>query len=667
MTSRQLDGSTNHRCVVCCEKYARAKRANPTAKESDLPKRRKSVFMCAYCQQYLCIDKPVKCSEGYYWYDDNDNNTDECKPCGYGEYQPDKNQKKCHKCEHSYTTKNTARVNKTDCIFFCPAGHEKHAVDEFNCSPCRRGYYRNTNRTDNEIFKNCTKCADNFTTDAEQSTHADNCSIKICEAGQKVGTHDHTTCEDCPKGTYQPITMPQLADLCQHCFDGMETRAVKSVNESFCEPVCGAGEGYNEVSKKCEDCAQGLWSNGNDTMKFDGCQKCPENFTTEAARATSQDNCTLLDCPPGTKITGQETDEECTPCPEGYYQPQRHQRSCIACGPNLSSKEGITSVGECKLHCPSGEEEDDEKKCSKCKDDHFKTKAGGYSCDPCPGDKTSNSSRVTCDLVRCAKGRYYREATNDCADCDVGHYKDVKDNVNCTACPRGNTTAGKAATSRQDCNQLHCVEGFYSDDGKECVECEVGKYKNFTGNTACVDCPSGFETNGKGKTSLVDCALLICSAGEYRNLENKCIDCPIGQFQNETGQTACHKCANGYTTLQIGSIACVPHCGKGEFYNSTDEKCLKCELGSYKDVIGNADTCTKCEGTRTTSQTGSTSSSNCSKEACQPGQRKAAGEGCEDCPKGYYQELFSQPHCEKCQAGKTTAQNASTVERQCIG
>lgn len=54
-------------------------------------------------------------------------------------------------------------------------------------------------------------------------------------------------------------------------------------------------------------------------------------------------------------------------------------------------------------------------------------------------------------------------------------------------------------------------------------------------------------------------------------------------------------------------------------------------------------------------------------EACQPGQRKAAGEGCEDCPKGYYQELFSQPHCEKCQAGKTTAQNASTVERQCIG
>lgn len=54
---------------------------------------------------------------------------------------------------------------------------------------------------------------------------------------------------------------------------------------------------------------------------------------------------------------------------------------------------------------------------------------------------------------------------------------------------------------------VHCVEGFYSDDGKECVECEVGKYKNFTGNTACVDCPSGFETNGKGKTSLVDCAL----------------------------------------------------------------------------------------------------------------------------------------------------------------
>jgi hypothetical protein len=55
---RPAGTSTNYRCVVCSEKYNRAKRRNPNLKDKDLPKRRKTVFRCSFCKQYLCIWAP---------------------------------------------------------------------------------------------------------------------------------------------------------------------------------------------------------------------------------------------------------------------------------------------------------------------------------------------------------------------------------------------------------------------------------------------------------------------------------------------------------------------------------------------------------------------------------------------------------------------------------
>lgn len=57
---KSADGSTNHRCVVCCEKYKREKAAHPRTPEKNLPKRCKTVFRCTFCEEYLCIGKPDK-------------------------------------------------------------------------------------------------------------------------------------------------------------------------------------------------------------------------------------------------------------------------------------------------------------------------------------------------------------------------------------------------------------------------------------------------------------------------------------------------------------------------------------------------------------------------------------------------------------------------------
>ena len=47
--------TSNQCCHVCREKYLRAKRANPVAKDKDLPKRCKTVFWCMFCEDFLCI------------------------------------------------------------------------------------------------------------------------------------------------------------------------------------------------------------------------------------------------------------------------------------------------------------------------------------------------------------------------------------------------------------------------------------------------------------------------------------------------------------------------------------------------------------------------------------------------------------------------------------
>ena len=57
--------TSNQRCRVCREKYLNATKANPGAKDKDLPKRSKTMFSCRFCGEFLCIGVPGKNC----WYD----------------------------------------------------------------------------------------------------------------------------------------------------------------------------------------------------------------------------------------------------------------------------------------------------------------------------------------------------------------------------------------------------------------------------------------------------------------------------------------------------------------------------------------------------------------------------------------------------------------------
>jgi hypothetical protein len=67
MPERPKEATSNNRCVVCAEKYKRAKRGNPDAKEKDLPKRTKTVYWCKSCEVFLCIGSGIEnCFQVYH-------------------------------------------------------------------------------------------------------------------------------------------------------------------------------------------------------------------------------------------------------------------------------------------------------------------------------------------------------------------------------------------------------------------------------------------------------------------------------------------------------------------------------------------------------------------------------------------------------------------------
>jgi len=55
LAERSASATSNQCCAVCSERYNRAKRQDPSASNSALPKRTKTVYRCTACSVYLCV------------------------------------------------------------------------------------------------------------------------------------------------------------------------------------------------------------------------------------------------------------------------------------------------------------------------------------------------------------------------------------------------------------------------------------------------------------------------------------------------------------------------------------------------------------------------------------------------------------------------------------
>jgi hypothetical protein len=223
-----------------------------------------------------------------------------------------------------------------------------------------------------------------------------------------------------------------------------------------------------------------------------------------------------------------------------------------------------------------------------------------------------------------------------CTPCEVGKFKNSTGDENCTACPDvGTSTSTTGSTSMAACKCLPGFGGSGVGSTAGCQQCSAGKFKRSQGTGYCQACASGSFSH-------------VASSA--------CRLCPAGAFSAEKGASACSNCTGGYYQSDLGSTSCV-ECPQGTFSSSGTAE------GQTRDI------CTKCMGGKKSLATAATNSSACVE--CEAGSYSEPGStSCYACPVGKYAKSptaagISPTDCEHCAAGKYSSEVKATNSSVC--
>ncbi|XP_062611525.1 uncharacterized protein LOC134273339 [Saccostrea cucullata] len=583
-----------------------------------------------------------------------------------GEYQDEKWQTSCKSCGGvRYMTLNKGSTQKSDCIFFCESGQEvDNSTSSLTCVNCKVGFYK-----DNSIdpTSKCVACPGGKLTATTGSDSIDDCSIFRCGAGYRPNATANG-CDPCPYGTYQSQADQEN---CTVCPAGYSTHQIASTQSSDCKVFCESGKVRNEQLQRCDDCPIGYYKTNTD-FKFNNCTKCPVDYVTPATGSDSVSDCTVRDCPAGTKR--QTGDTGCDGCLRGQYQPNPHQSSCLDCPANTYTRDvNSTKQTDCETFCPSGQEKTGGA-CVTCTVGYYKdNNEDKFSmCTLCPVEfitaNNGSTAKTDCTIANCSAG-HYRDNSNQCQPCAKGFYQPERWQTSCVQCPTDKTTESTGSTSLSMC-QLQCSPG-YEDIGGNCSKCKIGYYKTEYAAALCKECPSGFITQAEGATLAANCSVPACNPGSYLK-DNKCELCPYDTYQPDKWQTSCVNCpANKAVTQKMGATSldeCVVDCPSGDQYDPVTKGCNGCLRGYYRDKTDRTQlTCQMCPVDFITSADRATSDSNCTIRNCtSPGQyRNPADNQCTDCPVGTFNEYKWQDSCTQCPQGYTTRARGMTSRDNC--
>ncbi|XP_068228821.1 sushi, von Willebrand factor type A, EGF and pentraxin domain-containing protein 1-like isoform X2 [Palaemon carinicauda] len=175
-------------------------------------------------------------------------------------------------------------------------------------------------------------------------------------------------------------------------------------------------------------------------------------YVCEPGSITRGDLC--VKCPVGTFYN--VILRECQVCPQGSFQPQEGQVSCIVCPENTSTKTGnAKSDNDCK--------------------------------------------------AQCLPGSFSSDGLEPCTTCDLGQYQDEYASTECATCPHNTTTWRRGSWVIEEC-KVPCGRGQVSETGLQpCLQCPRGFFQKDEGKTECTRCPDGVPTATPGSTSLFDC------------------------------------------------------------------------------------------------------------------------------------------------------------------
>eukprot|EP00941_MAST-03F_sp_MAST-3F-sp1_P001240 g1240.t1 len=485
--------------------------------------------------------------------------------------------------------------------------------------------------------------------------------------------------------------------------NGSEVGAL-SVHDCYCTSgSCVKGK-YADPNENyaCKVCPKGSYKDDNNSDTR--CKTCPSNSTTESTGKIAKQHCA---CVKGWYNDG----TSCTACPVGSYKDKvSNAATCTACSQtrNASTTGGLgkTQLSDCLCRKGYRKNGDTSSHCTTCENGKYQSKLHyDKVCTDCP-DSNMISMIASTVVTACKCDVGYEKSGTKCILCDIGKYKDEKENNACKTCDSNETTTKKGQAS------CVCKKGF--EKISTCKECAKGKFKSASSNATCTACNSGYYSSKKGASRCKGCAAgkemnsdasgcVQCGDGSASALADDCTQCAGGKISNPTktdctncapntfskaGSGSCTACGTGSTSAS-GASSCikmqVQNCTAGKFLDSGQcsncaagksslngaTQCFSCPAGKYNETSGSS--CSNCSAGTSSSQ-GATSSTNCT--ACSSGSYATAGalctacaagkevnqakSGCVNCSSGSFSGNAGSSSCTACGTGSTSASGASS-------
>ncbi|XP_015760737.1 PREDICTED: uncharacterized protein LOC107339904 [Acropora digitifera] len=378
-------------------------------------------------------------------------------------------------------------------------------------------------------------------------------------------------------------------------------------NDSFVSmvsPWCGVDNDFirlaaNQSFFVCSTCPTNHFYN----ITAHVCEKCPPGtFASSRARSCSQQNSTLLiplkfscdnKCMKGKHVDGKSW--MCEWCPMDTYQNSstKVNPDCTPCpGEKKTRFPGAQDITECRDPCPNGTYLNISS--GTC----FKCPVGSYMdvhshvferCKSCGRKKITQAtgSKTISDCYECMKGSFYNSSSKSCSLCPEGKYQDEVNQDTCKDCDRGKTTLDHGTNTSSDCVVVCGLGQYLNDSDEACLDCPFNTYMDSAKHRSkeCKACGPNEITNATGTSNISQC--FGCRKGTFLNKTvSQCQRCPKGTFQDQPGQDKCTQCPDTMSTDNSGQwskSACVAICGKGEFYDSSDNRCKPCSYGTYQE------------------------------------------------------------------------------------
>ena len=414
----------------------------------------------------------------------------------------------------------------------------------------------------------------------------------------------------------------------------------------------------------CESCPSNTYSNVT-TSTLQECFACQDNSESPEA-SESQHAC---HCVPGYY---EKTDHECESCLAGKFSSGYDDSACVSCSNGLYSNNTASTCSSCPLNSFS---HDSPHVSCQCNLGHYcagEAPCPYSECIPCPGDTFSD---VTGDDITCQQCQLHSTSpegsvNQDACQCKSGHFViGPSDQHECAACPPGTFADSLDATECQVCTGEYVYTppaNLPWDASNDCVDCELCGTDEYDKNgcsgnvsTSCEVCPVNSGTLHDASKSNPNVGIQSCSCDidYYGPLGGSCTLChatqvrPEGRVDQDTTVADC-QC---FTGLE-------PHA------SGTGELCSVCNLGFYKDTIGNTN-CTACPATFTTQFNQSLNSNAC---VCQPGYKFVEGDAetpdtCEICPENTYKSGYNNnPECVPCSRENAISLPGSATDTDCL-